>query len=170
MNNKYKYELLEKEINDNLWKRIISDYKFKSSFDFGNTTYYEYDIKEANIDNYNTIMNEIFLSILESDEIIYVLDWKHQGFSLDPRIKKLHPNVSYTINNDEVFVNNVNGNIFFERLPTYYPDGDYYFFLSSKNNWMYFSHPRQKKIWIIGDSLNKEIMLRKNKLNINKIK
>ena len=161
----YKYDIANDKVVSNLWEFITEDLKFNpqynsntSAFNFGKYSYLEYDISNIKIDSelYQSEFERIVKSILDEDEFVYVLDWQHQSFVYDPRVDKLHPNV--VINDSyEVYEHTVGNQTFYESLPTFYPNGDYFFFVSSKYKWYYLSHPWMKRIWIIGEELQREV-------------
>ena len=170
----YRYDIINDKTTEELWKFIKEHLKFRPSyhndnsdlptFDFREFKYLEYDISKMRFDSrlYQSEFERIVANILDEDEFVYVLDWQHQSFVYDPRIKKLHPNVAIT-NSGEVYEYTSEGDIFYESLPTFYPNGDYFFFVSSKYKWYYFSHPWKKRIWIIGEEFQNEV--RNSKLN-----
>ena len=77
---------------------------------------------------------------------MYALDWQHSGFRYNPRIATLKRSMFI---HDERYENG-GYNAFF---PGFYPDGDYYFFISKDFLWGYLTHPWLRKAWIFGKQL-----------------
>ena len=64
-------------------------------------------------------------------ENVIALDWQHECFRFSPSEKSAYA----------------------ETLPTYYPDGDYHFFIDG--NWRFglFGHPWLREIIVLGSAL-----------------
>jgi hypothetical protein len=74
------------------------------------------------------------------DEII-ILDWQHECFFANPR----QITVDTMLPNDNTSI----------MVPSFIPDGDYYIFVTKDFENIWFGHPWEKTITIIGDKLIK---------------
>lgn len=55
------------------------------------------------------------------------------------------------------------------RFPTYYPNGDYRFFIACDFSCGILGHPWRKELWVFGEKLIEEFRKKKNKLNISEL-
>jgi hypothetical protein len=117
--------------------------------------YEVYDLSLVSCDNekFETLMREIIKTCAANDEYIYALDWQHTGFRYNPNAAELPQMFTHIENNNMPF-----GfvNIYF---PTFYPNGDYYFFIQKDFAWGCLGHPWKKKYWIFGKKLISEMEL-----------
>jgi hypothetical protein len=81
---------------------------------------------------------EAFIEITTPGEEIYALDWQHDCYYFDPR-KLSASDMLY----DDSSVTNI----------SFIPDGDYYIFLAKDFENIWFGHPWEKTITVIGDRL-----------------
>lgn len=86
----------------------------------------------AQIDLLQTFMKEAFVSITQEQDRMYALDWQHSAFLFNPREEE----------KDEKHF-----------FPSFYPDGDYYFFIDRFFKFGYLGHPWRQEVWIFGDKL-----------------
>lgn len=149
--------LLTKSEIDNIWSRIYREYNFKPSiygaipFEFS-VPYIVYDISKLNechLDLMQNIITQVFINCTSEGEKIYALDWQHSCFKFDPR--KLEGQQSIYVKDE-----NYCGGGYYAYFPSYYPDGDYYFFIDCNFRFGYLGHPWQQKVWIFGEDLIKE--------------
>ena len=84
---------------------------------------------------------------MKNDEYMYALDWQHTGFRYDPKIEKCMKAPVFI--KDKRFA----GGGYNVCFPTFYPDGDYYFFIGKDFSWGYLTHPWEKRVYIFGESL-----------------
>ena len=152
------WSILQDDEYNYVWDRIDSEFRFHPSVRDGQPAFQfkvpadVYDISELPLedDSYRKMMDQVFVkSFIEcmgSDGYMYALDWQHSGFRYNPRITA--PKRSAFIHDNRY----ANGgyNAFF---PSFYPDGDYYFFISKDFLWGYLTHPWQKKAWVFGRHL-----------------
>lgn len=109
--------------------------------------------------NYRTtvqieILKTIFAECMDNDGFIYALDWHHSCFKYNPRINE--PYGFYMTYNSMPDTK--------AYYPFFYPNGDYYLFVSKDFKWGYFTHPWQKKVWIFGKKIVK--LIEKNSQNL----
>ena len=88
---------------------------------------------------------DAFVDITEPEEPIYALDWQHECFYLDPR--KLTPDSM--INHQSSI-----------PIVSFIPDGDYYIFITEDFGNIWFGHPWEKTVTVIGDRLIKAVKAR----------
>jgi hypothetical protein len=97
-------------------------------------------------DNYNeTIWNdflqkaiEAFINVTNFGEQIFALDWHHECFYIDPR--ELTP---------EMLTDDESSN----TVISFIPDGDYYIFITKDFENVWFGHPWENNVTIIGSRL-----------------
>jgi len=151
---------------DAIWDRFVSlfhfqpDYSNKTKCPFGFPSYIKhvkvYDIHGALISldphdenhRYRTTqqiqtIKSIFAECMGCDEFMYALDWQHSSFKYNPRIEE--PFNEYTM-----YTNLHETRAYY---PSFYPNGDFYFFLQKDFEWGYLTHPWQERVWIFGDQL-----------------
>lgn len=108
--------------------------------------YIVYDISSININAMDDVISKIFIESTRENEYLYALDWQHSDFKFHPRNKDEQQSICV---NDDRYM----GGSYMAYFPSYYPDGDYYFFIASDFRFGYLSHPWQKKVWIFGKEL-----------------
>ena len=74
------------------------------------------------------------------------MDWHHSAFLYDPR--NLEEQQSFFVE-DQRYV----GGVYFAYFPSFYPDGDYYFFIDEQFRFGYLGHPWRREVWIFGEAL-----------------
>lgn len=154
--------ILDDKEYDKVWNRVYKELGFTPNIDLNvkpftiNKPYVIYDIskitEECYYDNDNDIITNAFINCTEQGELLYALDWQHEGFKVDPR------------NNEEIIRDKS-----IERFPDYYPDGDYSFFIDCDFKFGYLAHPWHRKIWIFGTKLIKEFNKISDKLGWIKV-
>ena len=81
---------------------------------------------------------DTFISITQKDEVIYALDWQHEGFHYDPR---------------ELRVDGLLDTESSIPVISFIPDGDYYIFITKDLQNIWFGHPWERSITLIGETL-----------------
>ena len=110
-----------------------------------------YDIAEMTdeqIDLLHELAPEAIQNCLESGCMIYAVDWNHNTILYDP-LKPETAQCSYPTN--PYFTKK--GLCYFN---TFYPNGDYFFFVDRFGTFGYLSHPWREEVWIFGTSLLQE--------------
>ena len=101
------------------------------------------EMREEHIDRMDRIIGGIFLAVTREGERLYALDWQHSAFLYDPRKAEEQKDIpgkgGYTA--------------FF---PSFYPDGDYHFFIDEHFRFGYLGHPWRQEVWIFGEELVKQ--------------
>lgn len=103
-------------------------------------------MKECHIDNMESLIRDIFAKVTPPNECIYALDWQHSAFLYDPR--KIEEQTDVWIK-DERYQNGG----YTAYFPSFFPDGDYCFFINEKFRFGYLGHPWRQEIWIFGELL-----------------
>ena len=96
-----------------------------------------------------TLISQAFIKCTKPGERIFALDWQHSAFLYDPRNADEQQSVFVS---DEKYM----GGGYNAYFPDYYPDGDYYFFISEDFRFGYLTHPWRKEAWVFGDELIEE--------------
>jgi hypothetical protein len=140
---------------DKIWDRFYNDFSFRPSVykhDWPSIktdkTILKFDIKNLWGDSYSDIIYtdfiqkaiDAFIEITNPDDSIIALDWQHECFYIDPR--QLTPDI---MTDDETSI----------PIISFIPDGDYYIFITKDFENIWFGHPWEKSITIIGDRLMK---------------
>lgn len=150
---------------DEIWNSVYSKLSFSPSCEYRghslnvalpfhiNENYSVYaieDMTDDQLDMLSDSMRKIFIKITKEGQKIYALDWQHSSFLYDPR--NLSEQRSCVVK-DERYTNGEYSAYF----PSFYPDGDYYFFIEENFEFGYLGHPWRQEIWIFGRDLIKEI-------------
>jgi len=149
--------ILHEEEQKHIWEKFYYEFQFNPNiknelppFKF-QIPVNVYDINDSRIYNddetINNLIKSIFIECMNNDDFMYVLDWQHTCFRYNPRVN--------TVTKSPVFVEDgryeYGGyNVYF---PSFYPNGDYYFFIAKDFRWGYLTHPWLEKVWIFGDKL-----------------
>jgi hypothetical protein len=169
----YVFELLTKDEENYIWNYIYKELSFNPSINKSivpfkiDKIYNIYDfssVKDDYIDKMEGLISNVLLKCIERDEFIYALDWQHSGFKCTP-IKR------FPLDNERILWvedSKYNGGGYNAYFPSFYPDGDYYFFIVNTLEWGYLGHPWQEKIWIFGEKLISEIEKIKKEINFVK--
>lgn len=150
--------ILDEELKDEIWDIIYSRYKFyptvgKNTRSF--TIKEEHNIYEFGVwnDEKEVVVNNIFKNL--SEDTIYALDWNHDCYIFNP-----HDNIELeTWWHDEIRDCNV-------YFPSYYPDGDYYFFIAKDFSYAWLGHPWHEKGYVVGERLISEVEKYKDDLDL----
>lgn len=156
-------KIIDKKVENKIWNKIYNDYKFDPSIDISVLPFkLPMTHKKYKLDSYwnkeqEKIVNDIFKEIATKE--IYALDWQHDCFEFNP-----NEDIEYGYN---YYDKERKCNVYF---PSYYPDGDYHFFISKDWNYGMLTHPWRKEIYIFGDLLIEKINNKTNELNLIEIK
>jgi len=141
-----------------VWDRVYSKLNFRPSIQPGVIPFCLdapadiYDISEilSEDDEHHERMDRIirkgFIKMMGDDDYLYALDWHHTGFCYDPRITEPKKGCSVRFGRSFSYE-------YSAYFPSFYPDGDYYFFIAQDFEWGYLSHPWQQTVWIFGEKL-----------------
>lgn len=155
--------LLQDDEYRKIWDKVYTEFNFRPSINpifppfFFKVPVDIYDISNLpSEDEYDELMDKIivdsFIECMGNDDFMYALDWQHSGFRYNPRIKTLKQ--STFISDDRC-----NDGGYDACFPDFFPDGDYYFFISKDFTWGYLTHPWLLKAWVFGEPL-KEYFLK----------
>lgn len=149
--------LLDSKTADALWNRLFKEYKFRTaddsewiSFPQSCRTYHK--DTPWSPEQEKTINS--FLEELINGEM-YALDWQHDCFAFSP---SEHIPFDYNYYDDKR-----DCQVYF---PTYYPDGDHYFFFDAEWKYGIFGHPWRHEIVVIGEKLINKFEANKEYLGI----
>lgn len=137
--------IVEKDLS-NIWDKFYEKFKFNPSvgvdeipFQF-DINYKVYKLKSVWTERQEKIVNNILKKVSNSN--IYALDWQHDCFEFNPQEEiPLYYRYHDNDRNCEVY------------FPSYYPNGDYYFFLSKDLSYGLLGHPWRQEIYVFGESL-----------------
>lgn len=107
------------------------------------------EMTDTQIDDMQNHMNFVFASILPEGKYMYALDWQHSAFIFDP--KKPDELTSLWVEDK-----GCHGGGYYAYFPSFYPDGDYYFFIEQDFSFGFLGHPWRREVWIFGDALVKK--------------
>lgn len=157
---------------DEIWDKVYKKLKFSPSCSYRGhslnvplpfqisdifAVYGIENMTEKQCDLLDDIIRKIFIKITKEGQQIYALDWHHSAFTYDPRNDSEQINCRTNNNNDS------------SSFPSFFPDGDYYFFIEKNFEFGYLGHPWRQEIWIFGESLLHEIEMVHMKLGWSKI-
>lgn len=145
---------ISQEDYDNIWDRFYEDFSFnpsikpsdwpsiktdKPNFKFSIADLWGYTYSEAKRISFLKKAIDAFISITNPGDEIIVLDWNHECFYSDPR--KMTTSMMIPDDNSSIMI------------PSFIPDGDYYIFITKDFKNIWFGHPWEKTITIIGERL-----------------
>lgn len=149
--------ILDEKLYNSIWDRVYNEFGFRTKNEevpFRFTIVYKiYKLKSVWNEEQELIVNEIFKRLSMDD--IYALDWQHDCFEFNP--KEEIP-LDYNYYDEERQCN-----VYF---PSYYPNGDYHFFISKDWKYGILGHPWRKEIYVFGESLIEQIEGKKDDLNM----
>ena len=138
--------ILDKDLYNNIWDEVNEKFKFNPSTNINQTpfelkgNYKVYKLKSIWTKEQEKIVNNIFKEI--ATENIYALDWEHDCFEYNPAEEiPLNYNYHDANRNCEVY------------FPSYYPNGDYHFFIAKDFSYGMLGDPWRKEIYVFNDNL-----------------
>ena len=108
-------------------------------YGFENTT-------DEQIDLIQSDMPRIFSEITPCGKRIYALDLHHSAFLYDPLNGDKQTDV-------KVYGDQYQNGFYTAYFPSFYPDGDYHFFIEEDFLFGWLGHPWRNEIWVFGDTL-----------------
>lgn len=151
--------ILDKNVYNDIWDNIYKKFKFKPSVDTNvkpfefDIDYKSYKLKSVWNEEQEKIVNNIFKQI--SNDEIYALDWQHDCFEFNPK-EEIPLDYQYHDNKRDCEV----------YFPSYYPNGDYYFFISKDFSYGLLGHPWREEIYVFGNELIKNFKSKEKELDI----
>jgi len=142
---------------DLIWDKVYETLKFTPSMDKSIVPFeieeeyaiYSFDfdeITEKQIDMMKEVIENIFANMSKDDTKMYALDWKHSAFLYNP--KNPEEQKSFWKEDDRYMGGGYNA-----YFPSFFPDGDYYFFIDEKFRFGYLGHPWRQEVWVWGEEL-----------------
>jgi hypothetical protein len=138
------FKELSQEECDKVWDKFYDLFHFKSSVNHfpalnTNKPQLKFDAKDCFSPNYSLDKLEdfainLFTKISKAGDRLYALDWQHECYDFDPRAQ---------MDRDE----------FEDWIVPVLPNGDYYIFLTKDFNNVWFGHPWEQTITLIGDDI-----------------
>jgi hypothetical protein len=157
------WKIIEENEDKQVWDKVFLDFNFTPSIDNSVIPFTFkipvdiYDITDSLIWYDNKEINEkirlSFIECMKDNDYIYALDWQHTSFRYNPRIidnNEYPVFVKYDVPIKNEHVDWEGYNVWF---PTFYPNGDYFFFIAEDFSWGYLTHPWLNKVYIFGDCL-----------------
>lgn len=149
--------LLDDTKYDEVWDRVYNELGFKpgmrESVPFTiaqpHRVFGIADMSEEQLDRMERVSREIFVRVTPEGGKVYALDWQHSASLYDPR--NPDEQKSFWVNDGSF---NGEGYDFF--FPSFYPDGDYYFFIAEDFSFGFLGHPWRQEVWIFGEKLISE--------------
>ncbi len=142
---------------DLIWDKVYETLKFTPSMDKSIVPFeieeeyaiYSFDfdeITEKQIDMMKEVIENIFANMSKDDTKMYALDWQHSAFLYNP--KNPEEQKSFWKEDDRYMGGGYNA-----YFPSFFPDGDYYFFIDEKFRFGYLGHPWRQEVWVWGEEL-----------------
>lgn len=122
-----------------------------------NTPHRRYDIawvygekKPGNREAYEKTMLGIARRLCREDEYLLALDWHHSTFTMWPH--RAPPTEEFEeVPYENAPVGELGWMSYRAYYPSFYPDGDYYFFLAADCSWGFLGHPWRQEEWVFGE-------------------
>lgn len=130
---------------DRIWDAVFEKLRFHPSAYPGVTTF-ELDMPQRVYRLPMRVWDERQEALVENlfeqaiHEEIYALDYQHPAYAYEPGEEHLM----------EWYDEAKKANMYF---PTYYPDGDYYFFVAKDLSFGWLGHPWQEKLIVFGEKM-----------------
>lgn len=121
------------------------------------------DLTVRQVDEMNVKVKDCFAETIRDGERLYALDWQHSSFVFDPNVEPdgdppwlgdcdpsdfPQPPVCQFIHDERYLNGGYNA-----YYPSFYPDGDYHFFVEENLEYGLLGHPWRLEIWIFGNRL-----------------
>lgn len=150
---------------DVIWKKVYNELKFKPSCEYRSHSlenglpfeiavpYSIYAIESMNENQLELIDNLIRKCLIQctlDNRKWYALDWQHSAFKFSP--DNVQEQQSTWVRDDRYL-----GGGYHAPFPSFYPDGDYNFFIDEKFENGYLGHPWRREVWVYGLKLQNEI-------------
>ena len=151
--------ILEETSYDKIWKKVVEEFRFnprKEQWISFSAKCKKYKLNSIWGDLEEKCVNSIMLKVIGQD--MYALDWQHDCFIYNP-IEEIPLNYSY-------YDEERNVNVYF---PSYYPNGDFYFFSSLDWSLGIYGHPWKSEIVVVGEKMISNFEKSKEVLNITEI-
>lgn len=156
--------ILDKTKYDEIWNKIYDEYGFQPSPHSHDKNewirfpiyYVRFKLNSVWSEEQEQIVNSIMKKVV--NEEMYALDWRHDCLVF-------HPNENIPLYYS--YYDETRGvNVYF---PSYYPNGDYYFFVKMDWSCGLFGHPWRQEICVVGEALIQEFEKEKERLDIEVI-
>ncbi|MCG6142745.1 MULTISPECIES: DUF2716 domain-containing protein [Leptospira] len=141
------WKKLDSKESNSVWDKFEEKYQFKPSVsEFPGiikiNPQLKLDLSECYHETFNNtefenIASDLFKNITKPNERMYALDWQHESYDFDPR--------NIMDRNDK----------YDEWLIPIFPNGDYYIFITKDFNNLWFGHPWEQTITLVGNDLIK---------------
>ena len=126
-----------------LWDRVFHEYGFdreQEAWLRPPLPYKKYRLAQLWTEEQERTVNSIFKALCPGK--MYALDWQHDCMIFSPA-EEIPLNFSFYDKERDC-------NVYF---PSYFPNGDFYFFLSADWRLGLFGHPWRSEIYVVGDAL-----------------
>lgn len=161
--------ILTDEQNKLIWDRFYEEFNFKPSISDTHsfdtelpfeikkpyTVYAIENMTEEQINEMDKTLKNIFSELTSDGRKMYALDWQHTSYKYDPEIlcdiEKQWRNGLFIKDNRHF------GKGYMAYYPSFYPDGDYYFFIEESFDFGLLGHPWRREIWVFGAELIEKI-------------
>lgn len=154
-------KIIDDDLYEKIWNKIYKTFKFKPSMNLNvipfkfKTIVTCYTLNSFWTEKQEHLVNELFKKI--SNEEILALEWQSDCFEFNPR--------EYANIAKQWYDETRDCNVYF---PTYYPNGEYFFFIDKDFSYGILGHPWRKEVYVFGDSLIKLFKENEETLNITK--
>jgi len=155
--------ILDDEQYDKIWDKIYDDFHFFPSIDPDcgpwlslPMPHKRYRLNGVFSEEQEKIVNAIFCRVNPTE--MYALNWQHDCFIYDPREEI--PLYDWYHDDER------DCNVYF---PSYYPNGDYYFFVSMDWSMGLYGHPWRHEIMVVGEALIREFDQARDALHLTEL-
>lgn len=155
--------VLDDDEENRVWDQIFSEFDFepasvrKGVLPFRiEKEHRVYQLKKIWNEDEERLVNGLMCEL--GEEELYALNWQHDCFAFSPETEYQYQLQWY---DEERGVN-----VYF---PSYWPDGDYYFFLTKDFSTGFLGHPWRKEIWVIGKKMIEAFERVKDVLDIERV-
>ncbi|MCR4758935.1 MAG: DUF2716 domain-containing protein [Oscillospiraceae bacterium] len=151
--------ITDQKLYDRIWDKIFQEYSFSTQNEkwlCPDTEYAVYRFGSLWDERQEAIVNQILCRIAGAE--MYALDWQHDCFLFNP-----NENIPFAY---QYYDTARDCTVYF---PTYYPNGDYHFFISKDWSTGLFGHPWRSELIVTGAALMQAIADAADDLNLEKL-
>lgn len=151
--------ITDEQLYQKIWDRICQDLAFSTQNEEWLKVRGEYAVFRLRSfwnEEQEAIINDILCRVIGTE--MYALDWQHDCFIFSP-----DENIPYEYQYSDL---KRNCTVYF---PSYYPNGDYHFFVTTDFSAGLFGHPWREELIVSGAALIREINAKADELDLERI-
>ena len=150
--------ITDEQLYEKIWERIYQDFAFSTQQEDwlkvrGESALFR--LRSFWSEEQEAIINDILCRVIGAE--MYALDWQHDCFTFTPSEK-----IPYAYQYSDL---KRNCTVYF---PSYYPNGDYHFFVTKDFSAGLFGHPWREELIVSGAALIREFVAKADELDLER--